>query len=88
VQFARYGIPEVLICDDGPEFYNQEFKNFYTDWQFEHRTSSLTSPHANGKLKNAVKTCKGLLLKENEDKQDPLLAILTWGNTPSEGFST
>ena len=37
VQFARHGIPEVLISNNGPEFDNQEFKNFSTDWQFEHQ---------------------------------------------------
>ncbi|XP_022792746.1 uncharacterized protein K02A2.6-like [Stylophora pistillata] len=87
VQFARHGIPEVLISDNGPEFDNQEFKNFSTDWQFEHRSSSPRYPHANGKVEN-VKTCKGLLLKAKEDKRDPLSAILAWRNTPSEGFST
>ena len=39
-------------------------------------------------MENAVKTCKGLLVKAKEDKKDPLLAILDWRNTPSEGFST
>ena len=88
VQFARYGIPEVLISNNDPEFGNQEFKNFSTDWQFEHRTSGPRYPQANAKVENAVKTCKGLLLKAKEDKRDPLLAILSWPNTPSEGFST
>ena len=88
MQFARHGIPEVLISNNGPEFDNQEFKNFSTDWQFEHRTSGSRYPQANGKVENAVKTCKGLLLKAEEDKRDPLLAILSWRNTPSEGFST
>ncbi|XP_022786150.1 uncharacterized protein K02A2.6-like [Stylophora pistillata] len=87
-QFARHGIPEVLISDNGPEFDNQEFKNFSTDWQFEHRTSSPRYPQANGKVEKAVKTCKGLLSKAKEDKRDPLLAILAWRNTLSEGFST
>ena len=77
VQFARHGIPEVLISNNGPEFDNQEFKNFSTDWQFEHRTSSPRYPQANGKVENAGKTCKGLLLKAKEDKRDPLLAILS-----------
>ena len=31
VQFAQHGIPEVSISDNGPEFDNQEFKNFSTD---------------------------------------------------------
>ena len=39
-------------------------------------------------MENAVKTCKGLLMKAKEDKKDPLLVILDWRNTPSEGFST
>ena len=88
VQFARHGIPEVLITDNGPEFDNQEFKNFSSQWQFEQRTSSPRYPQSNGKVENAVKTCKGLLMKAKEDKKDPLLAILDWRNTPSEGFST
>jgi len=68
VQCARHGIPEVLISDNGPEFDNQEFKNFSTDWQFEHRTSSPRYPQLNGKVENAVKTCKALLLKAKADK--------------------
>ena len=88
MQFARHGIPEVLISNNDPEFGNQEFKNFSTDWQFEHRISGPRYPQANAKVENAVKTCKGLLLKAKEDKRDPLLAILSWPNTPSEGFST
>lgn len=39
-------------------------------------------------MENAVKTCKGLLVKAKEDKKDPLLAILDWRNTPIEVFST
>ena len=72
VQFARHGIPEVLITDNGSEFDNQEFKNFSSQWHFEHRTSSPRYPQSNGKVENAVKTCKGLLVKAKEDKKDPL----------------
>ena len=87
VQFARHGIPEVLIMDKGPEFDNQEFKSFSSQWQFEQQ-SSQRYPQSNGKVENAVKTCKGLLMKAKEDKKDPLLGILDWRNTLSEGFST
>ena len=68
VQFAQHGIPEVLISDNRPEFDNQEFNNFSTDWRFEHRTSSPRYPQATGKVENTVKTCKGLLLKAKDDK--------------------
>ena len=40
VQFARHGIPEVLITDNGPECGNQEFNNFSSAWQVEHHMSS------------------------------------------------
>lgn len=46
--------------------------------------SSPRYPQWNGKAENAVKTCKALLVKV----KDPLLAILAWCNTPSEGFGT
>lgn len=88
VQFARHGIPEVLITDNGSEFDNREFQSFSSEWNFDHRTSSPRYPQSNGKVENAVKTCKGLLMKAKDDKKDPLLAILDWRNTPSEGFST
>lgn len=41
-----------------------------------------------GKAENAVKACKGLSRKAKEDKKDPLLAILDWQTTPSQGFGT
>ena len=50
--------------------------------------SSPRYPESNGKVENAVKTCKGLLVKAKEDKKGPLLAILNWRTTLSEGFST
>ena len=79
VQFARHGIPEVLISNNGPEFDIQEFKNFSTDWQFEHRTSSPRYPQANGKV---AKCCEDLqrTALESEGRQtrpiigNPLLA--------------
>ena len=34
--FARYGSPEVLISDNGPQFIPTEFAQFSKDWDFEH----------------------------------------------------
>ncbi len=42
VMFARYGIPDVLVSDDGPQFAPDEFTTFARKWGFEHITSS---PH-------------------------------------------
>ena len=37
--FARQGIPDVLISDNGPQYSSQEFKAFSQKWEFEHQTS-------------------------------------------------
>lgn len=32
VQFARFGIPDVVMTDDGPQFSSKEFGNFEKLW--------------------------------------------------------
>ena len=88
VQFARHGIPEVLVTDNGTQFSSSEFAKFAETWRFEHKTSSPRYPQSNGKAENAVKVCKALLKKARADNKDPLLAFLDWRNTPSEGLGT
>ena len=40
VLFARYGIPNVLVTDNGPQFAATEFVTFTNKWGFQHVTSS------------------------------------------------
>lgn len=86
--FARQGIPDVLISDNGPQYSSQEFKTFSQKWEFEHRTSSPGYPQSNGKAESAVKTAKRLMQKASAAEQDPYLAILDHRNTPSQGLDT
>ena len=88
VQFARHGIPDVLITDNGTQFSSSEFAKFAEAWKFELKTSSPHHPQSNGKAENAVKICKNLLKKARADNRDPLLAFLDWRNTPTEGLGT
>ena len=88
VQFARHGIPAIISTDGGPEFASHEFGEFCKTWKIEHITSSPRYPQSNGKSENAVKTCKTLFKKSILDRKDPLLALLDWRNTPSEGIGT
>ena len=39
--FARFGIPETLMSDNGPQYSSQEFANFAKTYDFCHITSSL-----------------------------------------------
>lgn len=86
--FARQGIPDVVISDNGPQFSSLEFQRFSERWEFLHKTSSPGHPQSNGKAESAVKTVKRLLLKAKLAGQCPYLALLDHRNTPSQGLDT
>ena len=86
--FARQGIPDVLVSDNGPQYASHEFKTFSQKWEFEHRTSSPGYAQSNGKAESAVKTAKRLMQKAAAAGQDPYLALLDHRNTPSQGLAT
>ena len=82
--FARHGIPEYLVSDNGPQFSSQEFQKFSEEYGFEHTTSSRNFPQVNEKAKQAVRTVK-ILVNKNDD---PLMALLIHRSTLLEnGYS-
>ena len=46
--FARHGIGEKLISDNGPSYASQRFAEFAKTYQFEHITSSPRYARSNG----------------------------------------
>ena len=75
-----------VISDNRPPFNSGDFESFSKEWDFHHITSSPRHPQSNGCVENAVKSCKSFLMKARADKRDPLLALLEWRNTPTEGM--
>ena len=54
--FARYGIPDRVYTDNGPQFDSAEYTRFADDCQFEHYTSSPYLVQSNFLIEAAVKT--------------------------------
>lgn len=80
--FSRFGIPNVLFTDNGPEFSSLIFKKFSKTWDFVHKTSSPLYAQSNGQVERAIQTVKNLLKKCALDKKDPYLALLELRNMP------
>lgn len=78
--FARQGIPDVVISDNGPQYTSVEFKKFSLKWEFTHITSSPAYPQSNGKAESAVKTAKRLMKKA-------CLSMIDHRNTPTQGLN-
>ena len=86
--FARYGIPDICMSDDGPQFFSDEFKRFSRKWQFKHTTSSPAYPQSNGKVEQAAKAAKTLMKKAKKTGTDPYLSLLAQRNTPMQGLDS
>ena len=76
--FARHGIPEVVVSDNGPQYCSQEFKEFAMTYGFHQETSSPRYPQANRQAERTVQTVKKLIRKSD----DPYMALLSYWATP------
>ncbi len=82
--FARHGIPEEVVSDNGPQYSSQAYAEFAKAYQFRHITSSPYFAQSNGEAERAVGTVKSLLKKST----DPYLALLAYRTTPLQnGYS-
>ena len=75
---SRFGIPETVVSDNGPQYSSQEFVGFASAYDFCHVTSSPHFPQSNIQAERTVQTVKKLL----KESPDPHMALLNYRCTP------
>jgi len=75
---ARYGMADVRISDNGPQFVSKEFATFARKWGLDHITSSPHCPQSNRKAENVVRKVKCLFTKCRKSNYSEFLALMDW----------
>ena len=86
--FAWYGLPDIVVSDNGLQFSCQEFFQFANEFDFRHQPSSPGISQANGKAGTVVKTAKTVLKKSIASGKDVYFALLDLRNSPTQGQDT
>ncbi|CAM1297925.1 Uncharacterised protein r2_g721 [Pycnogonum litorale] len=73
--FSRFGMPEAVHTDGGPQFTSAEFRDKMRDWNIRHTVSSPYHPQSNGMAERAVRIVKESL-KRNLSNGSKLQSIL------------
>lgn len=61
--FSKYGLPNLIISDNGSQLVSEEFETFCINNRISHRTSPTYHPATNGAAENMVKMFKNSLTK-------------------------
>ena len=82
--FAQFGIPQMVVTDNGSSFISQEFMSFLKKNGIRHITSAPYHPTSNGLAERAVQTFKsGIKRMQGGSVQEKLSSFLfTYRNTP------
>jgi transposase InsO family protein len=59
-KFMEFGVPKMVISDNGKQFVSKEFKHFLETWKVTHKTTPYYHPQANP-AERVVKSIKGAI---------------------------
>ncbi|XP_062539057.1 uncharacterized protein K02A2.6-like [Armigeres subalbatus] len=85
--FSRYGIPETLRSDNGPQFISEQFKTFCEEYGICHQKTTPYWPQANGEVERMNSTILKRLRISQEEKSkhwkwDLRSFLLMYNSTP------
>ncbi|XP_057720739.1 uncharacterized protein LOC130935159 [Arachis stenosperma] len=88
---TRFGIPEVVVSDNGTQFTDKKFMEFLNGLGIKQRFSSVEHPQTNGQVESANKVILSGLKKRLDNKKgawaDELASVL-WSYRTTEQSST
>ena len=68
--FSCYGLFEIMVSDNGPQFIASEFQQFCRNNGIMHRTSAAYKPSTNGQAERVVQILKSATVQARLAKQD------------------
>ena len=81
--FSDFGIPEVIISDNGPCYKSHEFAEFCQRFEIRHITGSAYNHQANAIAERSIQTIRHLMHKNPNDQW---LALLIFKSTSITGI--
>ena len=82
--FSTFGLPEVLVTDNGPSFVSRKFEEFLRRNGIKHKTTDPYHPASNGLAEEVVQTFeRGIRKMRTGTLQDKIARfLLSYRNTP------
>ena len=87
----RFGIPRVLVSDNGPQFVGTDFENYLKERGIKHKKSSVAYPQGNGQVEVTNRILlRGIekRLKESKNRWPEELPNVLWAYRTSPRTST